>query len=403
MNILLMKIGGRINTGTRKPTNGNAGENKLIVELFLKGGHNVTLCTKYVKGDDPETYFGSNKVSAVDLALIDDVNNIDMSKYDKLVVINGSKNFFGGQDGGICATYKVLNTFPKEVIFFYTDPLLTLSQVWNDKFDEARNPGWGTKWTESDLLITRKDITLLAASKGTDLTKKPFVAKGIFTDYKEIIEFEWQKAVIFGNSVHANPSEEKQIDLIYGGFYRGGARRSQMIEFMFDTDYNAAFFGKIEEHVFKLTKKEIASIKKYPSFKKELGDWDFWKKETNKAYATIVFAEDTYCDAIVTMRVYAAALSNVIVFIEDKYDSKHTIFPNDTFRGFNYVKDKEDLSRKMKIIKSFTTEQYNKMCKSQIKQLRNGTKDLFKDFNSALGLTFTELEVKESSDEFSDW
>jgi len=254
--------------------------------------------------------------------------------------------------------------------------LCSLKQIWSDNFYK-RNEKWGTNWTKEELYISRDDIITISAA--TDLIKTHKVnGKDVPMNFVEVLE--WQKLVALDKPLKLREKSTKSYDLIYGGFYRGGKRHKQMFKYFHDVPYKAKFFGKIEAKHFEKDKHSNP-----PVYLKESKGWEFFKEQTNNSLATIIFAEEEYCDNIITMRVYASILSNTIVFIENSYDTLHKIFPDDIFHGFNYVKDHVDLAKKLEVVKSFTDEQYDEYCKKQLEMLKcYGAELIFEEFDSIL-------------------
>lgn len=388
MKVGIIKIGGKLKTHNKRITNGNIEENKSITNLFLKNGIDVTLITAFDKNNNPKVFFGYDNVQCMDL------ETADTTGMDMLVVINGSTNFYGGFDTNhVFKTYQVINSYKgNQVLFFYTDPATNLKQIWSDNILNKKNEKWGTNWTKEDLYISRDDITFMSAAKNLSLDDKMFQKKGI-PEFKDLKIFEWQKSVLF-ESEYTTDLSDKSVDLIYGGYFRGGARKQQMLDYFFDTDYSARFFGKITLDMFKLSE---PNDNKQPEFVKLSGDWNFFKDSTSNALSTVIFAESEYQDNIVTMRVYASVLANVVVFVEDKYDSKHTIFGD----GFNYINSKEELSEKIAEVKTWSTEKYFNFCKDQKSKLRINQEDFFADFAKIVNLETKDLSVKQ--DLLSDW
>jgi len=375
-NILITKLGSRINTSSRKVKNGNAGENEKIVKLFLK--HNVHLIEK--RNKNPKNTKNSNDMFfGKHTPILNYEDNVDTSIFDVLVIIGGTSNFFGGVDNyGLAEDYKIINEFNGTILYFYTDPDCALKQIWTDNFHK-RNKKWNTNYTKEEMFIQREDIIFISSTNTpVDFTKKPFSSPSVIDKFKKVQHFEYQKSVIFDKEVNIDRLEGPSIDLVYGGFYRGGARRKDMLRYMFDTEYSARFFGKISLDQFKLSEDE--HISKYPQFVPEQGDWEFFKQSTNDALATIIFAEDTYSDSIITMRVYAAVLSNTVVFIDRKYDSKMKIFNNE----FNYVSGKEEVQQKLKEIKSWSEQEYYDFCQNQITQLSINEEEFYQEFDDIL-------------------
>jgi len=367
MNIAIVKIGARISTSNNNIRNGNAGENRKIIDLFVQNNHSVDLLTLVGKQDNPSVYFNYDNIRSLDIA----DNYVDTSLYDALVVINGTNNFFGGEDNyNLCETYHVINNFKGPILYFYTDPLCALKQIWGDNFHK-RNEKWGTDWKKEDLFISRNDMIMISAATDVDFEKKPFKSKSVIKDFARVEVFEWQKSVLLEPAETVNTN--KDVDLVYGGFYRGGTRHKQMEEYLFDTPYSSRFFGKIQPKHFE------SEYEKRPEFYEKTGDWSFFKKETNKALATIIFAEDTYHDSIVTMRVYASILSNVVVFIDEKYDSKHRTFNND----FNYVNSKSDVAARLARLKT-EPGLFEEIVTAQLNAHRLDRDIFYNEFNSLL-------------------
>jgi len=380
MDVAIVKIGARIATTTTGVRNGNAGENRKIIDLFIENGHNVDLITKVGKKDNPTEYFEYDKIQSLEIA----DHYKDTDKYDVLVVINGTNNFFGGYDNyNICETYHIINNFKGKILFFYTDPLCALKQVYGKNFFK-RNEKWGTDWTEADLLLQREDIIMISAASGVDLNTKPFTSNGVFDKFSKITFFEWQKSVIFDDALDKVKFEDKELDVMYGGSFRGGVRLNYMLEYMFDTIYTAGFFGKISEKQFK-----NSEYTNTPTFLNKVGGWDFFKEQTNRALATIIFAEETYSDSIVTMRVYASVLSNVVVFIDENYDPHHKIFPDSLFSKFLYVSNKEELTRKIGMLKA-RPDFYAALLRAQKSHLSIDKDKFYKDFNNLLTEEYNE-------------
>lgn len=380
MKAAILKLGfNKITFENRRVTNGNLGEVELIMRLFAKNGWDLVVCDSQIGMDAradsaqsvEEHYRKDNpKIKVWHFSTVDEVDQtIDA---DILVVIGGTVNFFGGADGNcLLQAYHHINKFPGKVLFFYTDPLCPPVKT-------IGRPGIKQKYTNVPSQITlTKPMTLINCAKTFDLTKKPWSAKGVITEFEEVIDFEFSQSAIFGESlnVHSGP---KTIDLIYGGFYRGGKRRKQMIEYFFDVPYNAKFFGGIEEDMFKLKPDEVTKL---PEFDKRKGNWDFFKAETNKALATVIFAEDTYQNNITTMRVYCSALSGVIVLVDKAYDPEYKLFGVD----FYYVDGREDMIKKIDRIKEMLPGEYQECVNYQNYRLRIDEDKYYSDFIKLIG------------------
>lgn len=355
----------------KRVTNGNLGEIELIIRLFTENNCKITLCDTQIKAPDIEAAIESvnTRFKVEDTKHFSTRTNLhDELEADILVVIGGTVNFFGGSDGScILNSYHVINNFKGKVYYFYSDPLCTLQKsVGREgiKRDDESIP--------FNIELTRP-ITLINCAKTFDVEAKPWNAKNVYTEFNQIIAFEFSKSSIFGPVLKSNFAY-KDVDLVYGGFYRSGKRRKQMMEYLFNTGYSSRFFGGMELEDFAVKEKENITI--FPDFEKKTGDWNFFKKETNRAYATIVFAEDTYQDNITTMRVYYSVLSGTLVLIDGKYDSAKLLFNKDFF----YVNNKEDVQKRLDVLKSLSTEKYQELLDYQYKCLNIDKSEYYQSF-----------------------
>lgn len=354
MTVAILKIGmKKISFDTnRRITNGNIGEIKQIVGLFININCDIIICDSNDKVDDVNKSIESIRrhFSKSNIEHYSILNNSDMLNADMLVVIGGTTNFFGGCDNfNALGTYKFINEFKGKVIYFYTDPLCApLKKIGHDKVK--------TKIPDVPLQIEiTKQMSLITCEKKFDKSKNPWKRKNIINTFDNIYHFEFSHSSIF-DTRHDLNFNYKNTDLVYGGFYRGGARRELMLEYFFNTDYSSKFFGGIELEQFKLSSSDLDTYK-LPEFYNKKGDWDFFKEETNKALATVIFGEDTYQDNIITMRVYYSVLSSTIVFIDKNFDSNKLLFKQDFF----YVSSKEELNEKIKKLKTLSLDQYTKL------------------------------------------
>lgn len=365
MKIAIMKLGrNKISFAKgERITNGNMGEIEQIVKLFTNTDCDITICeTKKSNAEDSVEHFGYHKIDHH--SLLDGAPKVDV-----LVVIGGTTNFFGGADStDALLMYKTINEFNGKILYFYTDPLCA----------PAKKIGHQKVKTDLDIpleVTIQRPMHLLTCEKQYDPTKNPWKSKNVYKEWESVHHFEFSQSSIFNNRLESN-FDNKDIDLVYGGFYRGGARRDQMIEYFFDTPYSARFFGGIKLDQFKFD--QVPN--KIPEFDPKKGGWSHFQEQTNRALATVIFGEKSYQDNIVTMRVYYSVLSGTVVFVDDTYDSSHKLFGDDMF----YVKSKSDIENRIAAIKKMNMEQYKKLLDYQYSKLNIDKNEYYAKFKSIL-------------------
>lgn len=353
---------------SKRVSNGTLGEIEQIIKLFVNTGCQVTICDNNNDEDKIAKNLAYNNIHF-------GVNNLrhcsvvkdQKLEADILCVIGGTSNFFGGHDTNhVLNTYKFINEFEGKILFFHTDPLcVPMAKI-------GRPVGLKTKYDIPTEVYLKNSMYLVNCEKSFNPEKKPWNKKNVVNQFDEVFNFEFSKSCIFNDRLKDIP--EKETDLVYGGFFRGGVRKKQMLEYFFDTPYSSRFFGKISLADFKL------ETDKCPEFKMQTGGWDFFKQETAKALATVIFAEETYQDNIVTMRVYYSVLSNTVVFVDNKYDSKHNLFKDD----FYYVNNKQELEERINKLKTLTPKEYKEMLDYQYKCLNYSKEDYYNEFKEIL-------------------
>lgn len=254
----------------------------------------------------------------------------DINSYDKLVMVNGAINFFGGKENPIITkNYRLLAKWEKEIYYLFTDIRLPFKQLW----PAIEKRGWGYKkddvWVDNDIIII---------SQGSDLDKTKKAHKD--EDYEYVyFPIEQYYLYLMGDE-YATPTEKKH-DLVYGGSYRSGAREDKMIEYLFDiTDYDVNFFGNIREKQFK-----NATYFSAPTFDKKV-KMDEVRDKISEGVATLIIGDKKYEDNFITLRVWETMTSDAIMLIDKDFDSEQKIMQDD----FYYVENKQDIIDRLKLL-----------------------------------------------------
>ena len=105
-------------------------------------------------------------------------------------------------------------------------------------------------------------------------------------------------------------------------------------------------FGLIKETDF--DKKRIYNLSK-PTFNEKVTDCTKLIEKNSTGFATIIVGDKNYNDNMVTLRVGESLLANCVTFIDNDFDTKHTIYPD--FNFFYIKSGGRELEYKIKKLK----------------------------------------------------
>lgn len=367
MKVAVIKLGSRISFNANDTSGGN-GEARSIIKMLHEGGADVHIYTKILKKDNlVEDYTWHNLTDILSsgvktryektlfafpsthMQLQESGKDYD-PPFDALVVLNGNVNFFGGaEDPEQLLNYALINDFNGPIFYIFCDPELTLKQVW----PSVQKKPWGSKWKESDLNITRTDITYLSQPHDVD---KVLAAMGKNeVKPKNIIHFPFEKFPCLNEQLPFNPGPK--VDLSYGGTMRGGKRIDKMIKFYFGhpEDISVEMFGKINLEDFAKSKKHATFVatQRPPSFTGPVR-YDEMLPKMNEAMAHCVIGDPWYEDINdMAQRAYESIWSNVVTFIDTDLDELRRVYGADPqLADFLYVSTREELTEKIQLLKA---------------------------------------------------
>ena len=259
-----------------------------------------------------------------------DFHKRDINEYDKLLIVNGAINFFGGQPNEvILRNYQLMAEYKKEMYYLLTDLRLPFKQLW----PAIEKRGWG--FLKKDVWVNTNRLKVISQTFNLDVVKKlmPNLKAVYFPLERYKLLFNNKKKSLFQTSF-------KNVDVIYGGSFRAGKREKKMIEYLFDTPYSVEFYGTAKESQFKLP------FEKAPNFTKKV-KFDEVVEKNSTAYASIVIGDKLYNNNHITLRVWEIMMSDSVILIDNEFDPDHKIMLKDWF----YVNNKKDVERKLIEIK----------------------------------------------------
>lgn len=354
MNIALLKIGGRISPLRKK--NINAGEADSILQL-LAMEHNVFIFSKYNEKEEAQSSDNFKYINFLD-------PDFNLKKYniDKVVVINGSPNFFGGAiDDSLVKNYQIIKESEDKVFYYLIDPLLYPKQISNNILRLSKDE----ELAES-VDITNSKIHIITQCRNVEPIKKKLVKENLEAEFTY---FPFDKYPLILNELSPR-NENPIIDLMYGGTFRSGRREKDIVKFYFDypEHIKVELFGKLPLEKFK---EKLIDGLRVPKITGEVLFY-FFVTKMEQSLATIVIGDSFYseCDNM-SPRFWETILAQNVAFIDSGFDKKKSTLPEKLHKL--YVKDRAEVLTKLEKIKSSP-------------ELRNNILDLqlemIKDFSS---------------------
>lgn len=262
--------------------------------------------------------------------------SINSEKYDAVLVMNSSPNFFSGEfNEGVISIYKLLAKLHCPIFYLFNDMRLKPPQLWT----RVRTKKWNI-WREEDFKITAP-VYIVSQFKSIGGRWLDNLAKRV--DLRDVKHVDFGVWLLDGyqSKLIENDGE---YDLIYGGSFRGGSREQKFEEFLFGRRSSVAIYGSMKESQFG----NAGDANGQPEFlRKKVKAADVIKMNA-KGFSTIVVGEKGYNGNIETIRLYEAMLASSVCFIDDDFDSAHEILGN----GFSYVKSGDEIDEKIALLKS---------------------------------------------------
>jgi len=304
----------------KKVKNINIVETVKLSELLKKEGHEVTIATIY----DTDVGVAYDK--------------LDINSFDKVIIMNAPIDFFGGEENKYVDTlFTFLKPYKKELYYLMVDLALPFKQL----YPLIKNRKW-CKYKSQDEIYLDNDIIVI--SQAQDLKEVKEIHKKVGINIKKALYVPFNEWIFHTNGFVENTAN---VDLILGTSNRGGRRRAKYTDYFYGRDdLKVEFFGSISEKDF--DQKQIRNLAK-PMFTPRLDDCRDMIKKNATGFATVIIGDKNYNNNMVTLRVGESLLANCVTFIDDDFDTQHTIYPN---YNFFYVKSGRELEAKIKDLKN---------------------------------------------------
>lgn len=373
MKVAVLKLGGKIHNGANVP--GPIGEVLFIIQMLVMGGCDVHAYTQPLKRH-------SNPISGCTVLDITDesvLNEVKNQGYDACVVVNGSVNFFGGKDDPAqIMNFRVMHDL-KDIPIFYclTDGKLGLKPI----VPMIKGRPWVSNYDLEKLSID--DCNIHYVSQLYDRKTNLDLIKKLGVTINSVLYFPFEKIPLL---TVGTPSEllserfdyeQRSIDLLYVGSFRGGTRANKMIEYFYGLpdDISIHVRGTITADDFK--KFPVSSLRP-PIFGAKVPYTNLFPVLSGSK-AAICIGDPMYHGAGVSTRVYEAIVSKQVTFIDRDYDPTGFVYQHSLLKEFCYVSGRDELVKKVRFLKN-KTGLHSKITELQSKETMLDATAFSKDF-----------------------
>lgn len=311
MNKGQMKIG----KGTG---NINVFETYNLAKILEKQGYDVTIPT------------------TVDTDIAVAYDKLDVNNFDKVLLMNALVDFPGGDENKmIDAMFRFLKPY-KGVIY---NLLVDLAIPFKQLYPLVKYRKWN-KYNSPKEINLDNEFIILSQSSNINEVRRIYENSGVkIKDIRYLPINEW--------IVHTNDFVENtgQVDLIMGTSFRKGKRTQKYIDyFLRRKDISVELFGNIKGNHFK-----GITIPNNVRFSEKLKDSSKVIEKNSTGFATVIIGDPNFNNNIITLRFAESLLANCVTFIDNDFDRQHKIYP---YLQFMYVKNGDDLERKIKYLKA---------------------------------------------------
>ena len=271
----------------------------------------------------------------------------DLNYYSDIILFWSSTNQWGGELSiPQYKVYKFLHEFKGNIYYWFEDmrfPLVELTHIIQNRPFWTNNP-----LCELSELTLPKQINFISMFGDKDIVYK--IHSNI--DIKQIYI-----CPIYLTHDDSRPIQQplfgRSIDLIYGGFGRSQKRNAFYKEYFFNQeDIVIELYGAVEKDIKDLNVGNCIISPRVP--------YHSVLSKNATALSTIIPAEKGYNNNCITPRLVEALLSGCICFIQNDFDSEHSILKDDFF----YVNSGNELKQKIIMLKS-DVELYNEKLSQQ--------------------------------------
>ena len=354
LNLAIMKIGARIHENDKIQNSTN--EVLATIKLLQLGGAHVTAITQILDSDNKNTSFPIKSYDWFE-------KHID--EFDKLIIINGNANFYGGQYTSDVEIYKLMNMFPKEIIYFLYDPYLGLTDITKS----LKNKKFAKNYNLDNYKIPNR-IHYITQCRNTPEINE-LGQKSIQYFPLELFPIVMEKSL--DNMVDFDFAF---FDLNYAGSFRGGRNQKSMIKYFFGLpdDISVFMFGNLKLSQFDTNKYKGL---RPPMFGLPVSH-DKVRQNIKQGLATVIIGDPLYSKLDdIAQRFAESIIYGQITFVDSEYDLNRRAYHNKELEDYLCISSKEELITKIREIKNDKKLFYELLQKQKDDLLNNFNKDSY--------------------------
>lgn len=322
-----------------------------------------------------------------DMDFYKNITDVDLNDYDEVFIYNCTYNLFGGVFfQHAYDTFNALYDYEgDELYWLLLDPKMPPLDY--GKFVKSRikdghinvdgnlveiTPEYCDKWSEKVWNKTK------VAFNGFDYDKYYNQYMGEINKKKKInpinvlkSDYDWAEFCLFEyyaineklDKKLETYDSEKEYDLVYFGNNRSTAR-NKLVKNMYNNDLKKLCVG------YEL---EVPNCEYLPYIKHD----ELFKTIGEKCLCTLVVGDPLHNDNIRTPRFFEAMLLDTVAFVYIDFDPEKKYVTNDFLKDFIYVSTKEELEKKVEMVKN-DKELYKRIVKLEREDILNQFEKIYK-------------------------
>jgi len=336
MKIAVCKIGANITFSNNNKSAANADILYFLRQLDI-GAHDVTICTHKTR----------NTAIPARLAFKEIQQITDFNDFDRVLIFNGSVNFYGGAiDENLLALYRAMSKTDKPLIWVNTDGALVFRQLW----PMIANREWAKDFNKWEFHIDPKQVVYLTQGanlhkvrKMLDDPKKKAISPASLIHYPLYQTILAKHEKFFARNT--NDFVTRPFDLAFGGYTRNTHKRKKIEHYYNDPRFRNLLFGNLRG-----VKAPNAKLRAKCSYRAFVETMMYSK-------ATVIIGDEYYNDNFFTLRMYEALLADNIIFIDKELDPRYEFYNKNYFYEYYkefYVKNSNDIKINGRMYRRFT-------------------------------------------------
>lgn len=306
MKLAVCKIGANITFSSSNKSAANADILYFLRQLDVDD-HEVTIHTHKTRNTFIPKRVGFKEISETE----------SFNDYDKVLVFNGSINFFGGAiDLNLLQLYRALRNSDVPIVYINTDGALPMKQLWPSIWKRE----WAQDFEEDDFFVEPDQVTYVTQGRDVGKMLNMVRQKPDRIIPRRCFHYPLYETILAKHEKYITPNriafEDRPYDLGFGGYTRNTYKRKRIEHYYGGHVHHTLLFGNLRGCN---TGKAIVRAK--CSYQQFINTMKYCR-------GTIIIGDHFYEDNFFTLRMYESLLADNMVFIDERLDSIHGFWGN---------------------------------------------------------------------------